>query len=82
MLSSRISRNEVFVNVLRELVVKFLALPFSQLFIVSFLCLDETFKAGSGFLNILTASDRFTGSHIFYCLVINFIRGFEFVLVV
>jgi hypothetical protein len=33
-------------------------------------------------LNILTASDRFTGSHIFYCLVINFIRGFEFMLLV
>jgi hypothetical protein len=33
-------------------------------------------------LNILTSSDRLTGSHIFYCLVINFIRGFEFMLVV
>jgi hypothetical protein len=33
-------------------------------------------------LNILASSDRLTSSHIFYCLVINFIGSFEFVLVI
>lgn len=33
-------------------------------------------------MNILASSDRLTGSHIFYCLVINFIGSFELILVI
>jgi hypothetical protein len=69
-------------DVLGELIVKFIAFPLSELFVVAPLSLNEALESQSSLLDVLGASDRLPTSHGFDGLIVNCLGCLHLVLVV
>jgi hypothetical protein len=70
-----LSGDEILVDVLCELVIKLIAFPSAEFFILSICCLKERFDALCGILELLTSNYSLSSSHILNCLVVNRVSG-------